>query len=85
MLPRTGAIMKRRFRKGNPLTEAAKMTERFRRSNVGNLEIEITIDDQKAYTRPWTVKLHQLLVPDADLLEYYCQENEKDAHHMVGK
>ncbi len=72
-------------RKGNPMTEATKMTERFRRVDVGNLEIEITIDDPKAYTKPWTVKLHQMLVPDSDLLEYYCQENEKDASRLVGK
>jgi len=72
-------------RKGNPLTDAATMTERFRRVDVGNLEIEITIDDPKAYTKPWTVKLHQLLVPDTDLLEYFCQENEKDAPHVIGK
>jgi hypothetical protein len=72
-------------RKGNPITEAARMTERFRRVNFGNLEIEVTIDDQKAYTKPWTVKLHQILVPDTELLDYYCQENEKDTKHMVGK
>jgi hypothetical protein len=72
-------------RKGSPMTEAAKMTERFRRVNFGNLEIEITIDDPKAYTKPWTVKLRQMLVPDGELLEYYCQENEKDTRHMVGK
>jgi hypothetical protein len=72
-------------RKGSPITEAAKMTEKFRRLNFGNLEIEITIDDPKAYTKPWTVKLHQLLVPDTELLDYYCQENEKDTVHMIGK
>ncbi len=72
-------------RKGNPITEAAKMTERFRRPNLGNLEIEITIDDPKAYTKPWTVKLRQILVADTDLLEYYCQENERDAPHVIGK
>jgi len=72
-------------RKGNPITEAARMTERFRRVNFGNLEIEVTIDDPKAYTKPWTVKLHQMLVPDTELLDYYCQENEKDTPHMVGK
>ena len=72
-------------RRGNPITEAAKMTERFRRVNFGNLEIEITIDDPKAYTKPWTVKLHEMVVPDTDLLEYYCQENEKDTQHMPRK
>ncbi len=51
----------------------------------GNLEIEITIDDPKAYTRPWIVKLRQMMVADTDLLEYYCQENERDAPHVIGK
>jgi len=60
------------------------MTERFRRTNFGNLDIAVTIDDPKAYTKPWTVKLHQMLVPDTDLLEYYCQDNEKDTPHIIG-
>jgi hypothetical protein len=66
-------------------TPGVTMTEKFRRVNFGNLEIEITVDDPKAYTKPWTVKLHQLIVPDTELLDYYCQENEKDASHLVGK
>jgi len=70
---------------GSPMTEAAKITERFRRVNFGTLEIEITVDDPKAYTHPWTVKLTQLLKPDTDLLDYYCVENEKDVPHLVGK
>jgi hypothetical protein len=61
------------------------MTERFRRVNYGNLEIEITIDDPKAYTAPWTVKLNQFIVLNTELLEYFCQENEKDQTHLVGK
>jgi len=72
-------------RRGSQLTSAGKITEKYRRPNVGNLEIEITIDDPKAYTRPWTVKLHEILVPDTDLLEYQCGDNEKDAAHSVGK
>ncbi len=44
---------------GSPLTEAGKMTERFRRVNYGNLEIEVTVDDPKAYTKPWTAKMTQ--------------------------
>jgi hypothetical protein len=67
---------------GNPLTEMAKMTERIRRPNYGNLEIEITINDPKAYTAPWTVKLNQPLVLDSELLDYYCLENERDSAHM---
>jgi len=67
---------------GNPLTEAGKTTERIRRPNFGTLEIEITIDDSKAYTAPWTIKMTQPIVLDSELLDYYCLENEKDAVHM---
>jgi hypothetical protein len=66
---------------GSPLTEAGKMTERFRRVNYGKLEIEITVDDPKAYTKPWTVKVNQRLMLDTELIEFVCQENEKDAVH----
>ncbi len=70
---------------GNPLTDAAKITERFRRANFGRLEIEVTVDDPKAYTKPWTVKLTQLLAINTDLLDFICAENEKDIKHMVAK
>jgi len=70
---------------GNPLTNAAKVTEKIRRPNFGTLEIEITIDDPKAYTAPWTVTLSDPLVLDSELLDYYCLENERDFVHMVGK
>ena len=70
---------------GNPLTDAGKMTEKIRRPNFGMLQIEITIDDPKAYTAPWTVTLNQPIVLDSELLDYYCLENEKDAVHMVTK
>jgi hypothetical protein len=70
---------------GSPLTEAGKITERIHRVNFGKLEIEITVDDPKAYTKPWTVKLTQILTPDTDILDYYCTENEKDGPHLVGK
>jgi hypothetical protein len=72
-------------RSGSPMTAAAKLTERFRRINYGNLEIEITVDDPKAYTAPWTVKLNQFIVLNTELLEYVCQDNEKDQPHLVGK
>ena len=72
-------------RKGSPLTEAGEITERFRRVNYGLLEIEVTINDPKAYTRPWTVKLNQHIVLDTGLLDYFCQDNEKDAVHVFGK
>jgi hypothetical protein len=70
---------------GDPMTDAAKVTERFRRLNYGNLEIEFTVDDARAYTKPWTVKLNQYIVLNTELLDYICLENEKDTSHLVGK
>jgi hypothetical protein len=70
---------------GNPLTEAAKVTEKISRPNYGTLEIEMTIDDPKAYTAPWTVTMKQPIALDSELIDYYCLENEKDFKHMVGK
>jgi hypothetical protein len=70
---------------GSPITEAAKVTERFRRPNFGSLEIELTVDDAKAYTAPWTIQLRQRIKLDTDLLEYVCGENEKDSSHIIGK
>jgi len=61
------------------------MTEKFRRVNYGSLEIEVTIDDPKAYTAPFTVTLNQKILLDTDLLEYHCNDNEKDRAHLVGK
>lgn len=72
-------------RAGSPLTDAAKMIERFRRPNYGTLEIELTVEDPKAYTRPWTLSLRQALLLDSELLDYICLENEKDARHLVGQ
>ena len=68
---------------GSPFTEAAKVTERFRRVNYGNLEIGVTVDDPKAYTKPWTVTIKQRLMPDTELIEFICAENERDAQHYV--
>jgi hypothetical protein len=70
---------------GTVLTETGKVTERFRRPNVGNLEIEITVDDARAFTKPWTVKLNQRLMPDTELIEFVCQENNRSLPHLVGK
>jgi hypothetical protein len=72
-------------RNGSPMTAGARVTERFRRVNYGRLEIEVTVDDLKAYTKPWTVTLKQLIMPDTELLDYHCMDNEKDAPHLVGK
>lgn len=67
---------------GNPLGSAGKLTERIRRPNYGTLLVEITIDDPKNYTAPWTVTITQPLVLDSELIDYYCLENEKDWKHM---
>ena len=72
-------------RSGSPVTDAAKITERIRRVNYGTMEIEITIDDAKAYTRPWTFKLIHKIVLGTDLIDYMCVENEKDLGRLLGK
>jgi len=69
---------------GSPLTETGKIIERFRRPDFGHLEIEVTIDDPKAYTKPWTVTVHQRIMPDTDLIEFICQENDHAGPHLVG-
>src|SRR5712691_13551946 len=70
---------------GDPITDAAKVTERIRRVNYGHLEIEVTVNDPKAYTQPWTITLKQNLQLDTDLIDYVCLENEKDLKHFVVK
>jgi len=70
---------------GHPHTEALRTTERFHRRDFGHLELTETFDDPKAYARPWTVKVTADLIPDSDLLEYVCNENERDSAHLVGK
>ena len=66
--------------RGSPLTNAAKVTERFTRPNYGTLEIQITVDDPKAYTRPWTVKVTQRIA-ETELNEFICED--RDASHYV--
>jgi hypothetical protein len=70
---------------GSPLTDAAKMTERFRRVNYGVMEIDVTIDDPKAYTKPFTVRVNHRVIVDNEMIEFICNENNKDPQHMVGK
>ena len=67
---------------GHPQSEALHVIERFRRADAGHLEIEMTIDDPKAYTKPFTYTQKVTLIPDEDLLEYFCSENEKDVEHF---
>jgi hypothetical protein len=71
--------------RGLPGTEALRVTERFSRPTIGHIDIDVTIDDPQAYTKPWNVKLTWRLIPDTDLIESICEENSKDVPHMVGK
>jgi len=70
---------------GSPLTDAAKVTERMRRPAFGRMEIEVTVDDSKAYTKPWTVTLKQVLVVDTEMIDEFCLENERSSQRMLGK
>jgi hypothetical protein len=62
---------------GTPFTDEGKLTERFRRPTYGRMEIDITIEDPKAYTKPWTVRHNQELMPDTELIEFICLENQR--------
>ena len=70
---------------GHPGTEQLHVIERFRRKDFGHMNVDITIEDAQAYTRPWDLTLPLRLVPDTDLLEYVCNDNNKDLEHLVGK
>jgi hypothetical protein len=64
--------------RGHPFTDALVLTERFRRPNFGNLEIDITINDKKAYTRPFTVRVEQTIIADgSEMIEFVCHENQQ--------
>lgn len=62
---------------GSPYSREAKITERFRRPTYGHLQIDFTIDDPKSYTKPWTVRIDQRLLPDQELIEFVCNENQQ--------
>jgi hypothetical protein len=63
-------------------SEDMRIQERFHRRDFGHLDLQITIEDPKIYTKPITIKVTELLVPDSDILEYVCNENEKDGVHI---
>lgn len=62
---------------GSPLTSAATVTERFRRPSFGRMTIDVTVDDPKAYTTPWTVRVEQQIMVDEELIEFVCLENQR--------
>ena len=68
---------------GPPRSEGMPVTERYRRRDIGPLDVEITFDDPQFYTRPVTVRIGHYLVPDNDIFEMFCTQNEKDRSHMV--
>ena len=70
---------------GHPHTEALRTTERYRRSDFGHLDIEMTLQDSAVYARPWTVGIKAVLAADTELLEYVCNENPSRLDHWVGK
>jgi hypothetical protein len=67
---------------GSPLTEEGRLTERFRRTDYGHIEIDVTVDDPKAYTEPFTVRVSHQVMLDTDLIEFICNENEKSVEHF---
>ena len=69
---------------GKPTTEMLHVIERYRRKDFGHMDVEITIDDKNAYTRPWTFMEHVRLLTDTDLMEAICNENNLDPGHLPG-
>ncbi len=67
---------------GHPQSEELRIRERFQRRDFGHMDLELTIDDPKMYTKPFTVKATEVLQPDSDVLEYVCTENERDRAHL---
>jgi hypothetical protein len=70
---------------GHPHSDALRVQERFHRRDFGHMDLSITIDDPKIYTRPFTIQVGLRLVPDSDVLESICNENEKDRAHLTKK
>ena len=70
---------------GHPHSEALRVTERYRRTDFGHMQLSMTFDDPKTYTKPFTIEMAVSFVPDTDLLENVCLENEKDRDRLVGR
>jgi hypothetical protein len=70
---------------GHPHSEALRIGERYHRSDFGHLDVEMTLDDPRMYTKPFTIKVTAELLADSDILEYFCNENEKDRAHLGQK
>lgn len=70
---------------GHPHTEELRVTERFRRADFGHMQVQVTLEDPKTFTKPFTIALGVNFVPDTEMLEYVCNENERDSAHLVGR
>jgi hypothetical protein len=70
---------------GHPHSDALHEIERYHRRDFGHMDVAVTIDDPKMYIRPFTIKYTKMLLADTDLLEYVCEEDEKDLSHMPRK
>jgi hypothetical protein len=68
---------------GHPHSEALRVQERFHRRDFGHMDVEVTVEDPKVFTKPFSVKFTLLLIPDSDILESFCNENEKDRPHLT--
>jgi hypothetical protein len=69
---------------GSPLTSTGKITERWRRPTFGSMQIDVTIEDPKAYTKPFTIRVNHRLMPDTELMEFVCEERDA-VHYLVKK
>jgi hypothetical protein len=67
--------------KGHPHSDALHVVERFHRTDFGHLQLTITIDDPKAYLKPWTFSAPLTLLADTDLIEAFCDGHEKTMEH----
>ena len=70
---------------GHPHTEALRTTERYRRRNFGNMDVDVTLSDPKVYAKPWTVSVRAELAPDTEMIEWVCNEKASALEHYVGK
>jgi hypothetical protein len=68
---------------GHPRSESMLIRERYRRRDFGHMDLEVTVEDPKYYTKPFTLKAQLSLIPDSDILEFVCAENEKDGTHIA--
>jgi hypothetical protein len=68
-------------RKARPHSDALRVTERFRRTDFGHMQLSVTIDDRKAFVKPWTVQTSLTLLPDTELVEAFCDNHDKTMEH----